>query len=216
MTACENKSTAEPARGKRPLGRPRKFDPDQALETALEYFWKNGMRTTTRELEQTLGLSQSSIYNTFGSKLKLLESALARYEQLADAQLLRPLTDTEDGLEAIDRFFVTLKQWVTQGDHRGCMLINLMAEDGGNTQEIVVRARGYRERVRAALKQALQRAAATGETFAGDIDGRAELLMCLVLGLNISARGGASQSELDRLIDSVQTHIESWRLTAAA
>lgn len=216
MTSCSNNSKAAAPRGKRPLGRPRQFDPDQALEAALEYFWENGMRTTTRELEQTLGLSQSSIYNAFGSKLKLLEAALDRYEERADKTLLRPLIETEEGLAAIDAFFVTLKKWATQGDHRGCMLINLMAEDGGATQEIVVRARRYRERVRNALKKALQRAARSGETFAGEIDARAELLMCLVLGFNISARGGASKAELGRLVDSVRGHTRSWQLARTA
>jgi len=216
MKGCETNSASGVTSGTRRLGRPRQFDPDTALEAALEYFWKNGMRTTTRELEQSLGLSQSSIYNTFGSKLKLLEAALDRYEQRANEKLLRPLIEVEDGIEAIDTFFLTLKRWATRGDRRGCMLINLMAEDGGTTREIVVRARRYRENVRAAMKNALLRSARNGDTFAGDIDGRADLLMCLVLGFNISARGGASSAELNRLLESMRAHTRSWRLEKIA
>ncbi|MCA1779863.1 MAG: TetR/AcrR family transcriptional regulator [Xanthomonadaceae bacterium] len=206
----------EESKESRNLGRPRQFDADETLETALEYFWKRGARATTRQLEKVLGISQSSIYNTFGSKTKLLEAALDRYEQKTNRALIEPLENNPDGLAAIDEFFENLKTWASVGDRRGCMLINLMAEDGGETQAIVMRARGYRGRVRTALCNALKRAEKSGQTFAGHIDDRAELLMCMVLGFNISARGGASYEELDRLIGSVKAQTGNWKVAATS
>jgi len=198
----------------RNLGRPRQFDADETLETALEFFWKRGARATTRQLEKVLGISQSSIYNTFGSKTKLLEAALDRYEQKTSVALIEPLENNPDGLSSIDEFFENLKKWASSNGRRGCMLINLMAEDGGETQAIVMRARAYRERVRAALSNALKRAERSGQTFAGHIEDRAELLMCMVLGFNISARGGASHEELDRLIESVKSQTRNWKVAS--
>jgi TetR/AcrR family transcriptional repressor of nem operon len=197
----------------RPPGRPREFEPDVVLDAALELFWKQGYRNTpTRELEIALGLSQSSIYNTFGSKQKLLDAALDRYEALTDQELLQPLEQSTAGLAAIDAFFVNLCHWVTHEGRRGCMLINMMAEDGGETETITKRARVYRMRVRDALSKSVTRAREQGETRDIDPDDCADLLLGLVLGFNIAARGGASDVELATLLDAVRAQVRGWRV----
>ncbi|MGI9302838.1 MAG: TetR/AcrR family transcriptional regulator [Gammaproteobacteria bacterium] len=200
---------------KRVPGRPRAFDADRVLDAALELFWKQGYTTTTtRELESTLGLCQSSIYNTFGSKRGLLEAALDRYEALTDCELLRPLEESQEGLRAIETFFGALYRWVTHEGRRGCMLINMMAEDGGETDAITKRARVYRGRVRTALRDGLARALSRGESVGGSADERADLLLGLVLGLNVAARGGASKAELAQLLDAVCVQIRGWGVAA--
>ncbi len=209
--ALETGTRTQPTQ--RPPGRPRGFDPDVVLDAALELFWKQGYRTTpTRELETALGLSQSSIYNTFGSKQNLLEAALDRYEALTDQDLLQPLERSNAGLAAIETFFVNLGNWVTHEGRRGCMLINMMAEDGGETDAITQRARIYRARVRDALFKSVARATNEGETRDIDPGGCADLLLGLVLGFNIAARGGASDVELATLLDAVRAQIRGWRV----
>ncbi len=194
-------------------GRPRGFEADAVLDAALELFWKHGYRTTTtRDLESALGLSQSSLYNTFGSKKDLLEAALDRYEAMTDRELLRPMEQSSAGLAAIDTFFVDLGHWVTHEGRRGCMLINMMAEDGGETDAITIRARIYRTRVRDALRASVARAIAEGETRDIDADDCADLLLGLVLGLNIAARGGASDTELATLMDAIHAQVSGWRV----
>ncbi|MDH3689514.1 MAG: TetR/AcrR family transcriptional regulator [Gammaproteobacteria bacterium] len=194
-------------------GRPRGFKIEKALDAALELFWKQGYsNTTTRELETNLGLSQSSIYNTFGCKRDLLAAALDRYEAITDRELLGPLEQSDKGLASIETFFDALQHWVTHQGRRGCMLINMMAEDGGETDAIAKRARSYRTRVRNALRDALVRAVKDGETADNALEDRADLLLGLVLGLNIAARARASDAELRTLFDAVRTQIRSWAL----
>ena len=49
-------------------GRPRSFDEQDIVDRALNLFWAyGGANTTTRMLERELGITQSSIYNAFGS-----------------------------------------------------------------------------------------------------------------------------------------------------
>lgn len=187
-------------------GRPRSFEHQEVLDRALELFWRNGYRaTTTRELEQHLGLSQSSIYNAFGSKYDLLLAALTSYEDRITSELLAPLEAADNGLEGIDQFFDNLTRWVTHDGKRGCMIINLMAEDAGDNEEITKRTRAYRERVRSALENALTRADIS------DASSRADLLYGMVLGLNIAARGGGLTTEMERLVASAHTIIASWQ-----
>ena len=203
--------------GARTAGRPRSFETEQVLDAALELFWQRGYRaTTTRELEASLGLRQSSLYNAFGSKRDLLAATLDRYEALTAKELLEPLAGAPDGIGAIERFLARLGRWVTRGGRRGCLLINMMAEDGGATEELKLRTRAYRRRVRVALREALSRAATRGETSAADLESRADLLLGLVLGYNVAARGGASRGELGRMLAAARGQLASWKTPAAA
>ena len=187
-------------------GRPRSFDEEEVLAGALEVFWNEGYRaTTTRQLESALGLSQSSLYNTFGSKHDLLMAALSRYEDRITEELVHPLESADDGLAGVEEFFDGLAHWVTHDGKRGCMIINLMAEDAGDDEEITARTRAYRKRLRDALEGALIRSEVDNP------DARADLLYGMVLGLNIAARGGGATAEVERLVTSAHSIVSSWR-----
>lgn len=197
-------------------GRPRGFDLDEALDAALELFWSEGYRSTsTRALEAQLGVNQSSLYHAFGSKAGLLTAALDRYEHRIDTALVAPLEGSALGLKAVERFFTDLHRWITHDGKRGCLVINLMAEDGGEDAVLTRRTRRYRRRVRTALEQALERAASLGEIGTDGLTQRAELLFGMVLGLNIAVRGGASRAEVAGMLSGVQQQIEAWRLPSA-
>ncbi|MDH3705515.1 MAG: TetR/AcrR family transcriptional regulator, partial [Acidimicrobiia bacterium] len=69
----------------RSVGRPRTFDEEQVLDRALEVFWQRGYQgATARVLEAELDITQSSIFNAFGSKRNLLGLALDGYERRID------------------------------------------------------------------------------------------------------------------------------------
>ena len=193
-------------------GRPRSFDEGAVLDRAVDLFWRQGFRTTTtRDLETSLGLSQSSLYNAFGSKRGLFVAALDRYEQMTVASLIEPLESCATGLDALHQFLAALAEWVTGNGRGGCMLINVMAEDGGESTEITTRTAAYRQRVRDALRDALSLAADRGEMAPEAIDLQADLLFAGVLGINIAARGGSAPEEIGRLLAAAHHAIDSWR-----
>ena len=208
---AELKPDSKPG-GIRKSGRPREFDADRVINDALALFWKNGFDpTSTRELEATLGINQSSLYNEFSSKRGLLEAALDRYEALTSTALLEPMNDCDSGIEAIEGFFTNLADWVTREGRHGCMLINMMAEDGSSTASVRHRTQRYRNRVKQALKHCLDNAMANGEITHGHSQHRANLLLGMVLGFNIAARGGAGKSELQSLLDAVDEQLKDWK-----
>ena len=194
-------------------GRPRGFDEAEVLDRAVDLFWRSGYRnTTTRDLEAALGISQSSLYNAFGSKQGLMQAALDRYESMTTTALLEPLEQAEHGLDAIGSFFDSLTRWVSGAGRRGCMIINLMAEEGGKDSMVNQRTTAYRNRVRNALHDALRRAVAADEATPGYVELRADLLFGEVLGINIAARGGAATDEVNRLVAGAHHLIDSWRV----
>ena len=192
-------------------GRPRRFDTNQILDRALKLFWRKGFAsTTTRELETELSLNQSSLYNSFGSKALFFDVVLDRYEAITAKALIEPLEQSQEGIKSIEIFFNQLAKWVTQGEQRGCLLINLMAEDGGASKAISTRTADYRGRVKKALLIALKRAEDKGEISQNKSETRALILFGLALGFNIAARGGSTQIELDALAIAIQNQIRSW------
>ncbi len=195
------------------VGRPRKFDSDEMIDAALELFWSNGFgATTTRALETHMGMNQSSLYNAFGSKGALLELAITRYRDRVTSSLLDPLESAGDGLDSLGRFFTELQTWITDDGSRGCLLINLMAEDGGESDGVSAHTQSYRKRMRRAFGAALRRAATLDEIDVDDVESRSHLLLGMVLGLNIAARGGASASELAGIVAATRKQVLDWRL----
>ena len=61
-------------------GRPRNFNMDQALDRALDVFWRKGYEGATLcDLTAAMGINPPSLYAAFGDKEKLYLEALGRY-----------------------------------------------------------------------------------------------------------------------------------------
>ncbi len=182
-------------------GRPRSFEHDEVLDRSVDVFWKHGLAgTTTRLLERELAVSQSSLYNTFGSKDGLLEQAVDRYASELDASVLARLDPPSR--QALLDFVAAVVRWIGREDQRGCLILNLAAEhpDHGH------RLKAYRRRLRRAIKPAVR-------TFTDDeqlVAARTELLVAAVLGLNVCARSGAADAELQRLGHGIRQQITAW------
>ena len=61
-------------------GRPREFDPEAFLDTALDCFWQNGYQATSMaHLKKASGLASASIYKLYPDKRAIYLAALQRY-----------------------------------------------------------------------------------------------------------------------------------------
>src|SRR5690348_856454 len=61
-------------------GRPRGFDEEQAIDSAMRVFWeKSYVGATMADLTEATGLNRSSIHAAFGSKEGLFLKVVERY-----------------------------------------------------------------------------------------------------------------------------------------
>ena len=64
------------------VGRPRAFDMNEALDRAMEVFWRKGYEGASLvDLTTSMGINSPSLYAAFGSKEGLFRAVLDRYDQ---------------------------------------------------------------------------------------------------------------------------------------
>ena len=64
-------------------GRPRSFCKNQALDRALEVFWRQGFEgASICDLTEAMGINPPSLYAAFGNKEQLFRQALDRYAEV--------------------------------------------------------------------------------------------------------------------------------------
>lgn len=193
-------------------GRKKNFDTDEVLARALDVFWKHGFNdTTTRQLEEELGLTASSIYNAYGSKGELLDAAVDRYLDKMDEFLLRPLRTAPDPLVGLETFFQQIAVGI-DGDHRsGCLIVTLLTDNAGRNETVLAHTDRYLSTLRHELAASLEQATKMGLIAADTVGGRLELLIAVVLGINAAARGRMGNATVEAMADAMCDQIRAWR-----
>ncbi|WP_369246438.1 TetR/AcrR family transcriptional regulator [Streptomyces sp. R41] len=176
------------------MARTKEFDPDAALQAALELFWQRGYEATSMsDLVERLGVGRASIYATFGNKHELYLKALDRYQQARDPRLLRELSQPGPALPAVRtvvRRFAT--EAATEGKRlSGCFVTNTAAELAAHDATAARRVEHSWDHIETVLHSALVRAQAQGE-LPEDRDPRALARMLLVLMQGLRVVGKAS------------------------
>jgi AcrR family transcriptional regulator len=185
------------------VGRPRAFDPDEALEAALRVFWKKGYEgTALSDLTAAMGINRPSIYATFGNKEALFRKALDRYsERMTNftAEALKLPT----ALAVAERLMVGTADLLScPGNPKGCLMVQGALACGEEADPIRKELIARRATGETALRERFARAKAEGDLPAGsDAGDLARYVMAVMHGMSVQASGGATREELQGVID---------------
>ncbi len=177
------------------MARTKEFDPDAALQSALELFWRRGYEATSMaDLVEQLGIGRASMYATFGNKRELYLKALDRYNGQRDPGLLRELSQPGPALPAVRTVVRRFAAESSTGELRlnGCFVTNTATELGTRDPAAARRVEASWNHIETLLHSALTRAQAQGELPA-DRDPRMLARMLLVLMQGMRVVGKASQ-----------------------
>ncbi|MET7755470.1 TetR family transcriptional regulator [Streptomyces sp. NPDC005389] len=187
------------------MARTKEFDPDAALQAALDLFWARGYEATTMsDLVEHLGVGRASIYATFGNKHALYLKAMDRYLETRDPRIVEELSAPGPALPAVRALVRRFAAEASAEDERlnGCFVTNSAAELGPHDTAVARRVELSWEQIETLLHAALTRARAGGELPA-DRDPRALARMLLVLLQGIRVVGKAS-SDPARVRDAAE------------
>ncbi|MET9494425.1 TetR family transcriptional regulator [Streptomyces sp. NPDC006552] len=176
------------------MARTKEFDPDAALQSALELFWRRGYEATSvADLVEHLGIGRASLYATFGTKRELYLKALDRYTETRDPYLLAELSQPGPTLPAVRAVVRRFAAEASSPQERlnGCLVTNTAAELAPHDPAAARKVERSWEQVETPLHSALVRAQAQGE-LARDRDPRALARMLLVLLQGVRIVGKAS------------------------
>jgi TetR/AcrR family transcriptional regulator, copper-responsive repressor len=180
-------------------GRPRAYDPEQALLRAAETFWQKGYDgTSLDDLAAATGMNRPSLYAAFGDKRDLYLKTLARYRDDGRAMTLKMLADDPPLRVFLERFYKGALDLYLAGGPRGCYSIGTAATQAAVEPKVRDYLAGSIRDTDAFLTAQFRKARERGE-IAGDPAALAPLATATLHALAVRARAGLSRRELNAL-----------------
>ncbi|WP_397452947.1 TetR/AcrR family transcriptional regulator [Pseudomonas sp. NA-150] len=185
-------------------GRPRAYDPQTALQQALDVFWNTGYSGASLDsIAAAAGMNRPSLYAAFGDKHALYIKALERYWEIAAGAMHEALMNKDLTLEqALMGFYQgQLSIYFSgEGQPRGCFTIGTAPTEAVEDAEIREVLADRLSTLDADLEKRLRVAIDSGELKTdADPSALAVLASALLHSISIRARAGVSRPELTEL-----------------
>jgi TetR/AcrR family transcriptional regulator, copper-responsive repressor len=196
---------ARPTRKRR--GRPRAYDPETALQSAIDVFWQTGYSgTSLDDLSAATGMNRPSLYAAFGDKRALYLKALDHYWTLGHEAMREALSYERPLAEALMRVYrKALSLYFSgKGHPRGCFAIGTASTEAVEDAEIRAALANGLAKLDNAFEARIRTAQKLGEL--GRKDDPTVLAMLASATLHtiaIRARAGTARAELDKLARKV-------------
>ncbi|MGI5147241.1 TetR/AcrR family transcriptional regulator [Plantactinospora sp. CA-294935] len=195
-----------------PIGRPRGFDVDEALERAMLVFWEHGYEgASLTALTGAMGISTTSMYAAFGNKEELFRKALERYTEGPGGYLSRALEEPTALCVATAILTGTVRTTTRPAHPPGCLGVQgaLVTGDAGQTVRDLLAA--WRTNGCASVRQRFQQAVDQGDLSPDADPGLlARYVTTLAFGIAVQAASGIGRDELQATADAA---LRNWPLT---
>ena len=168
----------------------KKFEPEAALEKAMQVFWARGYEAASlAELLDNMGISRKSMYDTFGNKQSLFLKALEHYAQTRLRQIREQLLLSGSPLSNIEQLLKDMQVTHGASGSTGCLLGTCTADFNTDDVEIAPVLRSYFNRLENIYYEAISQAQTAGE-LNPKVNPRdlARMLLCTTQGMALVGR----------------------------
>jgi len=181
------------------MARPREFDEDEALDRAMDVFWRHGYEaTSTEDLMEAMGIGRGSFYNAFESKRAVYLRTLERYLLLlGEGGPYRALFDEEPGVGALRAMLASyLGSVAGEGGAHGCYFVHVAKEHRGGDPAVTRAIQRGIEGMKGILREHMEAAKAEGY-LAPHVDPEAAglLMMAVVWGAHVMIEAGVPKDD---------------------
>jgi AcrR family transcriptional regulator len=189
---------------KAPRGRPRTFDVDNALDTALQLFWEHGYEgTSMAALAEAMQISMPSLYAAFGNKEALFTQVVDRYIERPASYLAKALQARTARDVAEQALYGAIDMAFQPDSMKGCLLVRGAVTAGPASESIRQQLAQRRAGAEAIVCKRFERAIEAGD-LPPDADAAqlAAFLMTTIWGMSVQAAGGANRRHLERTAEA--------------
>jgi TetR/AcrR family transcriptional regulator, transcriptional repressor for nem operon len=176
------------------MPRPKEFNPDDAIEKAMQVFWHKGYEATSMEdLLSAMNLNRGSLYDTFGDKRQLFLKVVDRYCTTFVDSKFSLLDQPGPALPTLRRFIQGMIEGaLADPQRRGCLIANSVMELSPHEKEIAGTLRKALKMAEDTFFKVLARAQQQGELQKGqDPRTLAQFLVTMMQGAIVMIKAGA-------------------------
>jgi AcrR family transcriptional regulator len=178
-------------------GRPREFDTEQALASAMHVFWeKSYAGASLTDLTEAMGITRPSLYAAFGNKDALFKQAFDLYENDQLAYFFEAL-EAPTVRDVVRQMLAGTIENVS-GDSRGCLGVTALVSCNDANPDVQQTVQARVDVFRDLITKRFQRSIEEGEfeKESTSAEAMALYLMAVLQGLSIQAGAGASREQL--------------------
>lgn len=190
-------------------GPEKQFDPEQALEAAMDVFRARGFEAASlTELTAAMGIGKKSLYDTFGNKRALFLQALELYAVTSTNSIRQCLLTNPSPLAGLRKLFSQWKELHSNPGSQGCMLGTNMADFDSDDQEVSAILNAKLKAIEDVFYEALTKAISKGE-ISKKLNPRqtAQMLICLTQGIALVGRVQDKSTQVASAVDTALDYI---------
>ncbi|EDM37731.1 transcriptional regulator, TetR family protein [Pedobacter sp. BAL39] len=185
------------------MARTKDFDENEVLKKAVELFWLKGYNgTSMQDLVEGLGISRSSLYDTYGDKHALFVKALENYRCSASAKVNEIMGSSTSSKVAIRNMLeFIIAQLLHDQNNKGCFLINSEVEVAAHDQTVSSMICESDQQIEEAFFEVIKRGQESGE-IASKQDPRAmaRFTFNTVKGIRVTGKTSNDRAIFDDII----------------
>lgn len=188
------------------MARPREFEPDDAIEKAMQVFWAHGYEgASLPELLDGMGLTRGSLYKAFKDKRNLFLLVLDRYESAVVDAAVEHLSNPKitDGKQRILMLFESVARAVADADCRGCLLCTAATGDAVDDPKIAKSVQKGMTKMQAGFRKAIDEEHSLNPLEPEAKHRLADVLLTQYIGLRVLARSRLPLGVLEQSVQGI-------------
>lgn len=185
------------------MARTKVFNEEEVLNKAVQLFWEKGFNgTSAQDLVDVLGISRSSLYDTYGDKNRLFISSLLQYRKLFAGSMIQMIANSTNYRKTItDIFAYILKDSLHEKCSKGCFMVNSAIELASHDEEVLKIVQANNLDIENALTDLIHKGQEEGQ-FSKEHTARsmARFLFNTVSGLRVASKSGTEKKVFDDIV----------------
>ncbi len=185
------------------MARTKDFDENEVLGKAIDIFWHKGYNgTSMQDLVDGLGISRSSLYDTYGDKHTLFIKALESYQNGGADKVCAIVNSPAPAKETIKKLLELITgELLNDQAHRGCFMVNAEVEVAPHDPEVNKLVCANDQQVEDAFYQVIKKGQESGEiSNRQDARALARFTFNTVKGMRVTAKSTADKTVFDDII----------------